>query len=64
MEKAPHNTGEDTPPESQELNQFEKMAQKVGEFGSATKERSKTILRELYAHFMNPTIFHKIKMVI
>ena len=41
MEKAPHNTGEDTPPESQELNQFEKMAQKVGEFGSATKERSK-----------------------
>ena len=41
MEKAPHNTGEDTPPESQELNQFEKMAQKVGEFCSATKERSK-----------------------
>lgn len=41
MEKAPHNTGEDTPPESQELNQFEKMTQKVGEFGSATKERSK-----------------------
>ena len=41
MEKVPHNTGEDTPPESQELNQFEKMAQKVGEFGSATKERSK-----------------------
>ena len=41
MEKAPHNTGEDTPPESQELNQFEKKAQKVGEFGSATKERSK-----------------------
>lgn len=41
MEKAPHNTGEDTPPESQELNQLEKMAQKVGEFGSATKERSK-----------------------
>ena len=41
MEKALHNTGEDTPPESQELNQFEKMAQKVGEFGSATKERSK-----------------------
>lgn len=41
MEKTPHNTGEDTPPESQELNQFEKMAQKVGEFGSATKERSK-----------------------
>lgn len=41
MEKAPHNTGEDTPPESQELNQSEKMAQKVGEFGSATKERSK-----------------------
>lgn len=42
MEKAPHNTREDTPPESQELNQFEKMAQKVGEFGSATKERSKS----------------------
>lgn len=41
MEKVPHNTGEDTPTESQELNQFEKMAQKVGEFGSATKERSK-----------------------
>lgn len=41
MEKAPHNTEEDTPPESQELNQFEKMAQKVGEFCSATKERSK-----------------------
>lgn len=30
MEKAPHNTGEDTPPESQELNQFEKNGSKSG----------------------------------
>ena len=54
MEKAPHNTGEDTPPESQELNQFEKMAQKVGEFCSATKERSKNdterTLRSFYEY--------------
>lgn len=41
MEKIPQNIGENTPSEGQGLSPFEKIAQKMGEFGSATKERSK-----------------------